>query len=95
MWFLIVFLLNISPRLILVVIGVSSTYLHVFDHGLALILGFIFMPWTTLWCAYVYNNGGFDELRAIVLVICVVTDISGFFGKKKKTNSDRTSSPAS
>ena len=93
MWFLIVFLLDISPRLVLVVIGVTSRYLHVFDSGLCLLLGFIFMPWTTLWCAYVYNNGGFDDWRGIVLAVCIVTDLVRWFKKKKSKKKTATSDP--
>ena len=92
MWFLIVFLLDISPRLALVAIGVTSRYLHVFDHGLNLILGFIFMPWTTLWCAYVYNNGGFDDWRGIVLAVCIVADLKRLFGKKRPKTTTAPSS---
>jgi hypothetical protein len=75
MWFLIVFLLSLSPRLIIALMWIFSDYLgKAFDGIFWPILGFIFMPWTTLWSAYVYNNGGFTTWRRIVLIICIVAD---------------------
>lgn len=78
MWFLIIFLLSISPRLILFILFCFTDYLRVaFDGWLWPLIGFLLMPWTTLWCAYVWNNGEFDTWRVIVLIICVLTDLEG------------------
>ncbi|MBT5503225.1 hypothetical protein HOK15_03365 [Candidatus Falkowbacteria bacterium] len=78
MWFLIVFLLSISPRLIMFILFVATDYLgSAFDSVFWPIVGFLFMPWTTLWCAYVWNNGEFGTWRIIVLVLCVLADLGG------------------
>ena len=78
MWFLIVFLLSISPRLIMFILFLVTDYLgNAFDSVLWPILGFLFMPWTTLWCAYVWNNGEFGTWRIIVLIICGLADLCG------------------
>jgi hypothetical protein len=81
MWFLIVFLLSISPRLIMFILFCATDYLgRAFDSVFWPVVGFLFMPWTTLWCAYAYNNDGFTTWRIIVLVICIFADLGG--GKK-------------
>jgi hypothetical protein len=78
MWFLILFLLSVSPRLVLFIMWLATDYLnHAFNEWFWPVLGFIFMPWTTLWCAYVYNNGGFTDWHIVVLIICVLSDLSG------------------
>ena len=78
MWFLIVFLLSISPRLIMFILFVATDYLgSAFDSVFCPIVGFLFMPWITLWCAYVWNNGEFGTWRIIVLVLCVLADLGG------------------
>ena len=78
MWFLIVFLLSISPRLIIFILFAFTQYLgNAFESVFWPIVGFIFMPWTTLWCAYVWNNGEFGTWRVIVLIICILADLGG------------------
>ncbi|MCX6780832.1 MAG: hypothetical protein NT003_01810 [Candidatus Magasanikbacteria bacterium] len=78
MWFLIVFLLGISPRIVLALLWILTNYTRALPSALWGFVGFLFMPWTTLWCAYVYNNGAdFGPLRTIVLIICVCADLFG------------------
>lgn len=80
MWFAIAFVFGISPRFIMFLIWLLSDYFErAFEGVLLPLLGFIFLPWTTLWCAYAFNNGGFDLFRYIVLIVCVLID---FFGDK-------------
>ncbi|HCC22862.1 TPA: hypothetical protein DF272_01645 [Candidatus Falkowbacteria bacterium] len=84
MWFLILFILSISPRLILFILLVVSDYLHTaFDSVLWPLLGFFFMPWTTLWCAYVYNEGGFTTWRIMVTIITIIVDLPGWKSNHK------------
>ena len=78
MWFALVFFLSISPRLILFLLFIITDYLgQAFDHVFWPLMGFLFMPWTTLWCAYVYNSGDFTVWRILVLIICIFSDIGG------------------
>lgn len=81
MWFALVFLLSISPRLIMFIMFIVSQYLekaYSEYYSIWPILGFLFMPWTTLWCAYVFTNGGdFSIWRIIMLILCVLSDSRG------------------
>lgn len=79
MWFAILFLLGISPRVVLFILWIVTDFLsRAFDSVFWTVMGFIFMPWTTLWCVYVWNNGDFSSpWRIIVLVICILADLCG------------------
>ncbi len=91
MWFPLAWLLGISPRLILFLMWLLSDYLsRAFDSALWPLLGFCFLPWTTLWCAYVYNNGGFGPFTALIAVACVLLDMKSGSGQLKKKSSDQT-----
>ncbi len=78
MWFLIVLLFGVSPRLVMLIMWLTSGYLgKAFTGGIFWpVVGFLFLPWTTLWCAYVYNNGGFVQWwHTAVAIICVLVDM--------------------
>lgn len=75
MRFLVVLLLGISPRLILFILALRSNYLeNVFDGFWGPLMGFVFMPWTTLLCAYVWNNGTFEGWKIYALIVCIFVD---------------------
>lgn len=76
MWLLLLVLLNISPRLVIFILWLITNYLgQAFDGWFWPLMGFIFMPWTTLWCTYAYNNSGFTTGCIIILIICVLADL--------------------
>ncbi len=77
MWFAIVALLSISPRLVYFILWLVTDYTdRAFDGWFWPFMGFLLMPWTTLWCAYVYNNGDFGTWRYVVLIFCILVDLS-------------------
>lgn len=70
------------PRVALVLLFLFSTYLQRAYHGLLLpILGFIFLPLTTLVYAWMMNTGqSVAGLNLIILLIAVVIDVAGWGG---------------
>ena len=70
------------PRVALAVIFLLSNYLERAYHGLLIpLLGFIFLPLTTLAYAWVVNTGQpLAGTTAIILVIAVVVDLGGLGG---------------
>jgi len=75
-------LVLIFPRVVLVVMYLTSHYLEHVYHGLLLpLLGFIFLPLTTIVYAYMVNNGIPTEGGGLIwLVLAVVIDLGGFGG---------------
>lgn len=79
---LLVILLVAFPRIALLVIFFTSDYLQRAYHGLLVpLLGFIFLPLTTLAYAWMVNThqvlGG---INLIILLIAVLVDLSGLGG---------------
>jgi hypothetical protein len=70
------------PRVALVLLFLFSTYLQRAYHGLLLpILGFIFLPLTTLVYAWMMNtNQPVAGLNLLILIIAVVVDVAGWSG---------------
>jgi hypothetical protein len=70
------------PRVALVLLCFFSTYLQRAYHGLLLpILGFIFLPLTTLVYAWMMNTSQpVAGLNLIILIIAVVIDVAGWGG---------------
>jgi hypothetical protein len=70
------------PRIALVLIFFFSNYLERAYHGLILpIIGFIFVPLTTLVYAWMVNtNRPIAGLNLILLIIAVVVDLGGLGG---------------
>ncbi len=70
------------PRIALVVIFLFSNYLERAYHGLLLpLIGFIFVPLTTLICAWMVNTGRpITGLNLVILIIAIVVDLGGLGG---------------
>jgi len=68
----------ITPRLVIILVAIFSDYLsQVYDNILWPILGFIFLPLTTLAYAWAWHMGGGDieGLGIVVIVIAVLIDL--------------------
>jgi hypothetical protein len=79
----------ISPRLAIVLWWLldPARWTARFDNLIVPVLGFVFLPWTTL--AYVFfAPTGFGGLAPIVVVIAIVTDAGtyggGVFGNRQR-----------
>ena len=70
-------LLGISPRVLIFGIWLFTDFFSKsFESVFLPLLGFLFLPWTTLWCAFVWHNGGtFSLFEIIILIVCVATDV--------------------
>lgn len=70
------------PRIALVLMFLTSNYLERAYHGLILpLLGFIFVPLTTLAYAWMMNtNQPIQGINLLILVIAVVIDLGGLSG---------------
>jgi ACR3 family arsenite efflux pump ArsB len=70
------------PRIALVLLFLFSNYLERAYHGLLLpVLGFLFLPLTTLAFAWMTNNREpIAGLNLVILVIAVVIDLGGLSG---------------
>jgi hypothetical protein len=79
----------VSPRLVLILWWLidSARWSSVFDNLIVPVLGFLFLPWTTL--VYVFfAPTGFGGLAPIVVVIAVLIDAGtyggGVFGNRRR-----------
>jgi hypothetical protein len=79
---LMLILLVAFPRIALVLLLFFSNYLQRAYHGLLVpLIGFIFLPLTTLAYAWMANTGQpTTGLNLIVLIICVIVDLGGLGG---------------
>jgi hypothetical protein len=70
------------PRVALAVLWLFTTYLQRAYHGLLIpLLGFLFLPITTLAYAWMVNNHQpVEGVNLIVLIIAVVIDLGGLGG---------------
>jgi hypothetical protein len=70
------------PRAVLVLMFFFSTYLERAYHGLLVpLLGFIFLPLTTLVYAWLHNSGRpLEGINLLFLIIAVVIDAGGLSG---------------
>ncbi len=70
------------PRLVLVLMFLFSSYLERAYQGLVLpILGFIFLPITTITYAWLVNSHRpIDGINLIILIVAVVIDAGGLGG---------------
>ena len=70
------------PRIVLVLIFLFSNYLTRAYHGLILpLLGFIFVPLTTLAYAWMVNTGQpIAGVNLLILLIAIVIDLGGLGG---------------
>lgn len=79
---LFVILLVAFPRIALLFIFFTSDYLQRAYHGLLVpLLGFIFLPLTTLAYAWIVNtHQPLAGINLIILLVAVVVDLSGLGG---------------
>ena len=77
-----VLLLLAFPRVVMVLLFLTSTYLQRAYHGLLIpLLGFFFLPLTTLVYAWLVNNNlPLAGINVIFLIIAVVIDLGGVGG---------------
>ena len=70
------------PRIVLLLLFLFSTYLERAYHGLLLpLIGFIFLPLTTLAYAWMINTGQPTAgLNLLILIVAVVIDLGGLGG---------------
>jgi hypothetical protein len=70
------------PRLILVLLFLFSRYLqHAYHNLLIPLLGFIFLPLTTLAYAWLTNNHmPLEGVNLLILVVAVIVDVGGLGG---------------
>ena len=70
------------PRIALAVLFLTSNYLERAYHGLLLpLLGFLFLPLTTLAYAWMMNtHQAIAGLNLIIIIVCVAIDIGGLGG---------------
>jgi hypothetical protein len=79
---LLVLLVLAFPRVVLVLMFLLSNYLERAYHGLIIpILGFIFLPLTTIVYAWMMNtHRPLDGVNLIILIIAVLIDAGGLGG---------------
>lgn len=79
---LLVILVIIFPRIALVLLALFSHYLGRAYHGFVLpLVGFFFLPLTTLTYAWMVNTGRPTEgINLVILIIAVVIDLGGLGG---------------
>ncbi len=79
---LVVIVLLAFPRVALVLLWLFTTYLQRAYHGLLIpLLGFFFLPLTTLAYAWMVNNHqAMQGINLIILIIAVVIDLGGLSG---------------
>jgi hypothetical protein len=70
------------PRIILAFLFLTSGYLERAYHGLLLpVLGFFFLPLTTLAYAWMINTGQPTAgVNSLILVVAVIVDLGGLSG---------------
>ncbi|HKE23868.1 MAG TPA: hypothetical protein VKB88_15990 [Bryobacteraceae bacterium] len=70
------------PRVVLVLMFLLSNYLQRAYHGLLIpLLGFIFLPLTTIVYAWLVNSHlGIEGVNLIILIVAVVIDLGGIGG---------------
>ena len=79
---LLVILVLAFPRIILAFLFLTSGYLERAYHGLLLpVLGFFFLPLTTLAYAWMINTGQpAAGVNLLILVVAVIVDLGGLSG---------------
>lgn len=85
----ILLLFLLGPRIVLALLFFLSNYITRAYHGLLLpLLGFIFLPWTTLAYAWIVNTGHHvDGLYLILIVVTVVVDLGAHGGGYRHSRS--------
>ena len=72
------------PRIVLLLLFFLSNYLERAYHGLLLpLLGFIFLPLTTLAYAWMVNTGQPTAgINLVILIVAVIIDVGGLGGSE-------------
>lgn len=70
------------PRVVLAVLWLFTTYLQHVYHGLLIpLLGFIFLPLTTLAYAWiVHSHRPMEGVNLLIMIVAVVIDLGGLGG---------------
>ena len=70
------------PRLVLLLMFLLSTYLQRAYHGLLIpLLGFLFLPLTTIVYAWMTNsNMPMEGINLLILIVAVLIDVGGLGG---------------
>ena len=70
------------PRVVLVLMYIFSNYLERAYHGILIpLLGFIFLPLTTIAYAWMVNTGqAIAGINLIIIIVAVIIDIGGLGG---------------
>lgn len=77
----------ITPRFVIILVAIFSNYLgQAYDNVLLPIIGFIFLPLTTLAYAWAWHqgNGQIQGLGIVAIVIAVLFDL-GLIGASEKS----------
>lgn len=79
---LLVLIAFLFPRFILIVLALFTNYLEAAYKGLLIpLLGFIFLPYTTLAYAWAKNtHGTIDGIYLVVIILAVLFDIGSLGG---------------
>lgn len=79
------------PRIALVLLFLFSNYLQRAYHGIVLlVLGFLFLPLTTLVYAWLINTRQpIAGINLLILIIAVVIDVGGLGGGERHRRSQR------
>ena len=79
------------PRIALVLLFLFSNYLQRAYHGIVLlVLGFLFLPLTTLVYAWLINTRHpIAGVNLLILIIAVVIDVGGLGGGERHRRSQR------
>ncbi|HJZ95726.1 MAG TPA: hypothetical protein VKE70_04425 [Candidatus Solibacter sp.] len=79
---LLVLLILAFPRVVLVLMFLFSTYLQRAYHDLLLpLLGFLFLPLTTIVYAWLVNSRmSLEGVNLLILILAVVIDVGGIGG---------------
>lgn len=73
------------PRVVIVLLALFSNYLnHAYTGLLIPLLGFIFLPYTTLAYAWAINNhGSVDGVHLVVVIFAVLVDLGVLGGGER------------
>ena len=77
------------PRVVMIILWFfTDWFTGVFDTLLWPILGFLFLPVTTLWYSYVINRSGgeWSTFNIVVMVVAVLIDMGSWGGGYKSQN---------
>lgn len=74
------------PRIVLLLLFFMSNYIERAYHGILLpLLGFIFLPLTTLTYAWIVNGGQRTEgVYLVILIVAVLIDLGGHGGAYRR-----------